>query len=246
MNGLLVLDFDGVICDSIDECFVSSWEACQRLGGAVGPVPEPPAGLPEAFARLRPYVRTGEDFLVMLHAAEHGDRVGDQTGFDALARREEPGTLARFKALFYAARERLLAEERTRWLSLNRVYPHAREALLGALDSGLPLRILSTKKAPYILEILGANGIVIPAADVHYCASGPKVPRVRALLARSGCQRAAFVDDQIDYLLGHDDARIDVYLASWGYVRPEWLAPPVRVPLIDADGLIALVGRLSA
>ena len=54
-----------------------------------------------------------------------------------------------------------------------------------------------------------------------------------------------FIDDQIDYLLGLDDPRIEGRLASWGYVRPEWLVPPLRARPIDPDGLLALVSRLT-
>jgi phosphoglycolate phosphatase-like HAD superfamily hydrolase len=240
---LLVLDFDGVICDSVDECFVASWEARFRLRGGTGPVPGPPGGQAAAFAHLRPFVRNGEDFLVILEAAGRGTVPADQAGFDALAATLPARDLAGFKARFYEARERMLAEERPRWLGLNRIYPHAREALFTAIRAGVPVRILSTKRQPYILELLSANGIDLPPGDVHHT-TGPKVPMVRELLDRSGCARAVFIDDQVDYLLGLDDSRIEGYLATWGYVRPEWLVPPLRARLLEAPGLLALVARL--
>ncbi len=241
---LLVLDFDGVICDSVDECFVASWEARYRLRGGTGPVPEPPGDRAAAFAHLRPFVRNGEDFLVILEAAGRGAAPVDQAGFDALAATLPAGDLAGFKARFYEARERMLAEERPRWLRLNRIYPHAREALLACTAAGVPVRILSTKRRPYILELLAASGIDLPPDDVHHT-TARKGPVVRDLLDRSGCARAAFVDDQIDYLVELDDPRIEGYLATWGYVRPEWLAPPLRARLLDPPGLLALVSRIS-
>ncbi|MCX7029192.1 MAG: HAD family hydrolase [Spirochaetes bacterium] len=244
MSTLLVLDFDGVICDSVEECYESSREARFRLRGGAGPVPEPPADGLAAFARMRPFVRNGEDFLVMLDAAERGVPVPDQAAFDALAAGIGPKVLRDFKARFYDARERLLAEERSRWLRMNRIFPHARAALLAAGGAGLPLAILSTKRSPYILEILSSNGIPFSAEHVHHT-TGPKAPVVRELLAASGCGNAVFIDDQIDYLLGLDDPRIEGRLASWGYVRPEWLVPPLRVRPIDPDGLAALVVSLG-
>lgn len=244
MSTLLVLDFDGVICDSVEECFVSSWEARFRLRGGEGPVSPPPAGGLAAFARMRPFVRNGEDFLVILEAAERGIAVGGQAAFDALAAEIGPRELADFKARFYEARERLLAEERGRWLRMNRVYPHARAALLAATGAGLALRILSTKRPHYIVEILSANGIAVPPRHVCHT-TGPKVPVVRELLAASGCARAVFIDDQVDYLAGLDDPRIEGRLAAWGYVRPEWLVPPLRARPIDPEGLAALVVSLG-
>jgi phosphoglycolate phosphatase-like HAD superfamily hydrolase len=244
VSTLLVLDFDGVICDSVEECFVSSWEARYRLSGGAGPVPEPPAGGLAAFARLRPFVRNGEDFLVILEAADRGTSISDQAGFDALAADIGPRLLRDFTARFYDARERLLAEERARWLRMNRIYPHARVALLAAGSGGVPMRILSTKRAPYILEILGADGVPFAAEHVRHTA-GPKVPVVRDLLAASGCAKAVFVDDQVDYLTGLDDPRIEGRLASWGYVRPEWLIPPHRARPIDPEEFLALVSRIG-
>jgi phosphoglycolate phosphatase-like HAD superfamily hydrolase len=244
VSTLLVLDFDGVICDSVEECFVSSWEARHRLRGTAGPVPIPPADGLAAFARLRPFVRNGEDFLVILEAAERRLAVADQAAFDALAAELGHRVLREFTARFYEARERLLAEERPRWLRMNRVYPHARAALLAAAGAGLPLAILSTKRPPYILEILSANGVAFPAEHVHHT-TGPKVPVVRELLAATGCERAVFIDDQIDYLLGLADPRIEGRLAVWGYVRPEWLVPPLRARPIDPEGLAALVVNLG-
>jgi phosphoglycolate phosphatase-like HAD superfamily hydrolase len=244
VSTLLVLDFDGVICDSVEECFVSSWEARHRLRGGAGPVPAPAADGLAAFARLRPFVRNGEDFLVILEAAERGIDVADQAAFDALARTIGQPVLREFKNRFYEARGRLLAEERGRWLGMNRIYPHARAALLAALAADLPLAILSTKRRPYILEILSANGVRMPAENVHHT-TGPKAPVVRELLASSGCGKAVLVDDQIDYLVGIDDARIEGRLARWGYVRPEWLEPPLRARPIDPEGLAELVVSLA-
>lgn len=244
MAALLVLDFDGVICDSVEECFVSSWEARFRLRGGAGPVPAPPPEGLEAFARLRPFVRNGADFLVILEAAERGVEVAGQAAFDALAEQIGPQALRRFTSRFYEARERLLAEERSRWLRMNRLYPHAREALDLAAGAGLPLAILSTKRSPYIVEILAANGVGVPSEGVHHT-TGPKAPVVRELLAASGAERAVFIDDQIDYLLGLDDPRIEGRLASWGYVRPEWLAPPLRARPIEPHELVALVVSLA-
>lgn len=244
MPTLLVLDFDGVICDSVEECFASSWEAWFRQRGGEGPAPAPPAGALAAFARLRPFVRNGEDFLVILEAAERGLAVDGQAAFDALAAEIGPHVLRGFTARFYEARERLLVEERERWLRMNRLYPHARDALAVAVRAGVPLAILSTKRSPYILAILAANGVEIPPGSVHHT-TGPKVPVVRELLAAAGAERAVFVDDQIDYLLGLDDPRIEGRLATWGYVRPEWLVPPLRARPIDPEGFVALVVSLA-
>lgn len=47
--GIAVLDFDGVICDSIDECLVASFHAYYDLQGKAAP-----AGGPAAAATASP------------------------------------------------------------------------------------------------------------------------------------------------------------------------------------------------
>jgi hypothetical protein len=51
---------------------------------------------------------------------------------------------------------------------------------------------------------------------------------IRDLLGSTGIESAVFVDDQVDHFAGarawpRDRGSIDCRLASWGYVRTEWL-----------------------
>ncbi len=236
-RSLLVLDFDGVICDSIDECFVSSWEAWNRLEGR-----SPPASLPielrSRFAALRPFVRSGEDYVVIQRLLAEGRPVRTQGEFDAALAAEGAQGMRRLKDLFYAARGGLLASDRAYWLSLNRVYPHVRAPLARA--AGRPdVLVLSTKKSEFIAEILAANGIVFPLERILYTASRAKAAIVADMLAAD--DRALLVDDQIDHLVARRDPRIEVRLALWGYVRPEWLLQHPGVPRAAAEDFERLI-----
>jgi phosphoglycolate phosphatase-like HAD superfamily hydrolase len=234
---LLFLDFDGVICDSIDECFVSSWIAhFQGLGQSL------PGSLPvemrRRFARLRPFIRSGEDYVVIQELVAGGLEVADQRAFDAALAARGPQGMARAKETFYAARSGLLASDRAYWLSLNRVYPHV-QAPLAAVAARDDVLVLSTKKSEFIVEILAASGIRFPIERVIYTGSRTKAEIVVGMLADS--DGAVLVDDQIDHLVGCTDPRIQVHLALWGYIRTEWLAQHPAVPRLDATDFGALV-----
>ena len=84
-TGALVLDFDGVICDSIDECFASSWIAYFDLYLQRHPA-YMPVSLRRDFARLRPLVRGGADFMLIQEILDKGENVTRQSEFDAIAR----------------------------------------------------------------------------------------------------------------------------------------------------------------
>lgn len=241
----LVLDFDGVICDSIDECFASSWIAYFNLYLERHPA-YMPVSLRRDFARMRPLVRGGEDFMLIQEILEKGGLVSRQEDFDAMARRAGPEKLEKFHELFYRARKELLETDRQSWLALNRIYPHVVSAF-ERLVPGAPVSILSTKKPDFIAEILTDKGISIPRERILYSAQERKLDIVAQVGAQSGSSEVVFIDDQIDHLVGGaasgETPRIEVFLATWGYVQEEWLMEPLRVPVITPQEFLALMRR---
>jgi len=235
---VLVLDFDGVICDSIDECFAVSWVAYHALFRKDTAASSPAAR--RNFARLRPFIRSGEDFLIIQEVLSTGSAVRDQAEFDELARRAGAGKRAMFRELFYAQRSEMLAKDRDSWLALNRVYPHMKKAF-GVLGPGAPLYVLSTKEPQFIAEILSANQIEIPRQRILESVSEPKLVTTERLRAEGGFQDAILVEDQVDHLRENRNPHIRGFLAAWGYVQEEWLKAPLVAPVITAEGFLALV-----
>jgi len=241
---LLVLDFDGVICDSAEECFVSSWTAYHQLyRGQTGG--EAPAAARADFRAMRPFVRSGEDFVLIQELIAGGRSVRSQAEFDETWQR--PGTPSRrhFKGLFYQARTDLLKKDRHAWLSLNRIYPHV-SAALSQLPPDAFLYILSTKKPQFVREILAANGIAMDEGHVLYSEGEPKLLTVENLLQTLGCEAAVFVEDQVDALRGNTNPRIRVFLASWGYVQESWLREDTGVPVLGPEEFVELVAGANA
>ena len=239
---LLVLDFDGVICDSAEECFVVSWTAYNVLYRGRAASPAPDAARP-AFRALRPFIRSGEDFLLIQELIEEGTTVEDQAGFDRAWRRPGTPPRERFKELFYRARTDLFEGDHAAWLSLNTIYPHV-AAALSNMDLGALVYVLSTKKAQFVRETLDAGGIPIPHDRVLYSHGEPKLATVEALRKSTGATDAVFVEDQIDAIQGNTNPHIRVYLASWGYVQESWLH--AGVPVVTPEAFAELVERVRA
>lgn len=246
----LVLDFDGVICDSIDECFACSWVAYFNL--YLGRRPSyMPVSLRRDFARLRPLVRGGADFMVIQEILDTGKSAPDQREFDALARKEGENKLKQFHDLFYKVREEMLEKDRGSWLAMNRIYPHM-AAAFSRFPAGAPVYILSTKKPEFIAEILSAGRITMPRERILYSGSQRKMDIVQRVGVEGGFRETTFVDDQIDHLVAGEapapgvpgnGASIRVFLATWGYVKEEWLREPLRVPTLSPDQFLTLVQR---
>jgi phosphoglycolate phosphatase-like HAD superfamily hydrolase len=226
-RALLILDFDGVICDSLPECFASSWYAYHELRTGTAPASTPRDAF-ERFSSMRPYIRSGEDYLLIQELISSGGRVSGQKEFDALVARAGEETMRRYKSLLYEARDRLIAEAPAHWYALNPVYAHMRGGMMD-LAPGKEVFILSTKRASFISRILDAAGIAFPEANVLYSGPRPKVDMIRELFASTGSRRAVFVDDQVDHFSGarewsSESGIIECRLATWGYVKPEWIA----------------------
>jgi phosphoglycolate phosphatase-like HAD superfamily hydrolase len=241
MEGLVFLDFDGVICDSLLETLVSSWQGYYRMRGEEEP-PLVPAALLQEFTALRPYVRAGEDFILIHELIAAGTTIRTQKDFDTQLAQRGKRRIARYKECFYRARGDLLARERTYWISLNKLYPHVVPSLRG-WASHPAFYILSTKRASFIVEILTAKGISVEPERVLSCEAKEKKNTILATLEARGAGRALFIDDQIDHLAPESsrDPRIVGCLATWGYVQQQWLRDPLGVELLYPNRLAGCV-----
>jgi phosphoglycolate phosphatase-like HAD superfamily hydrolase len=172
-SNALVLDFDGVICDSVDESFASSWIAYFNLYLARHPA-YMPVSLRRDFARLRPLVRGGADFMLIQEILDKGERATSQSEFDAIAHAAGEEKMKLFHELFYQARAEMLEKDRKSWLSLNRIYQHV-VAVFSRLPHGASVYILSTKKPEFIAEILAAKDISLPRERILYSGSERKL-----------------------------------------------------------------------
>ncbi len=240
---LLFLDFDGVICDSLPETLVSSWLAYHKFI-----LHDMPSSMPRAFkadfCRYRPYIKNGEDYIVLQHIIFRGLPVASQDDFDALKRNTGEEEMAYYKDVFYKARQELLSQDRRFWLSLNPIFLPIKSALLKT--HGNPrIYILSTKVKEYILQILTAHGIEFPKENIIDSGSQVKLEIIKAILDNGSAKRALFIDDQIEHLKPIIDDRIEVFLASWGYVNNDSINSTFEIPALAIGDAVSLLEPLG-
>jgi len=237
----LYLDFDGVLCDSLEECYRSSWLALEAV--TVGPEspPEPPADptYRGRFRRCRPFIRSGEDYLMVHRWVREGRVPSDQAAFDASLQQAGDAQRAQWKAALYAVRESLLEHHRALWLSWNPLYEGVADALQAQVTNSAAW-ILSTKKAEFIVEILAHHGVPWPLERTIYTGSRGKLDLIEE---RSGKSASVLIDDQADHLVA-THASCQCYLALWGYVSAGAESFPHRMTLEQARVLITSFPRL--
>ncbi|MDR3200882.1 MAG: HAD family hydrolase [Spirochaetales bacterium] len=234
MSQYFFLDFDGVVCDSIPECFVSSYRAYRELllGETINAVPLRDKNL---FYAYRPFIRSGEDYPLIHDMIRRGIIVDSQEVFDAeitLAGREKMKDYGR---LFYQAREEFLANHRRLWLDLNPLFPGMTD-ILPKVAGNKNFYILSTKKPPFIKEILSHHGIDWDINRVLYPGDKTKRQVIESVMGGGG-DTAIFVDDQLDHLLITEaNKNIIGRLANWGYVKKPWLEQKT-IPIIGLEDM---------
>lgn len=214
----LYLDFDGVLCDSLEECYRSSWLASSGWQVDASLPPDPPfdASYRSRFDACRPFIRSGEDYLLAHRWASRGEVPRSQGDFDESLKEAGGAQMADWKQSLYEVRDRMLEHHRALWLSWNPLYPGIASALATQADNPA-VWVLSTKKAEFITEILAHHRVEWPVARTLYTGPRGKLAIIEEL---SGTAGSVLIDDQADHLdFAHGSCRC--FLALWGYVAPE-------------------------
>lgn len=243
MKRYLALDFDGVIWDSVGECFVMARRAYQNLFGL------PCADLEANFRRGRWLVRTGGDFLLILQLAMH-DPDGDLTTFSkeefARLKTQKSDECRAFEAEFYQLRALCRDQHWAEWVSYQKPYPLFLEQL-GALRQMFDEVVVCTTKDSRSAQLL------LESARLEFAIWGKEQGLDKGEQIRDFCRsRAArpeqifFIDDLIENLEQVRPTGATCGLASWGYNTPaeRQQALALGFPVLEVFNLSSDVRRI--
>lgn len=218
MDTVLCLDFDGVLCDSMDECLVTGFNA--YYGVQISSAQEVPFGLRDFYCRYRYLVAPADDFYLLFHAFDRGMETLERETFEQLkkstldARRE-------FSRHFFAARE-LLKKDIEHWLGLHRMYSQCR----AVLDDDFPrFHIVTTKDSDSVERLATRHGYRSKVLSIYGKEiSTDKRISLQKLLVDwqiDVCRKPViFVDDNREHLEQVKSVVTRHYLAGWGYTGP--------------------------
>ncbi|MQY62797.1 MAG: hypothetical protein GH143_00570, partial [Calditrichaeota bacterium] len=146
MKPVITLDFDGVICDSLEECLVTAYNAYHRLEGSdhwANSTADIRPEVADSFRRLRHYARNAQEFWVIIHWCITDGGALSQARYDTLTSRYA-ARLPVFEPIFFESRHILSSADLDRWLGLHRMYPEFCDGW-NAVKGQFPVHIVTTK-----------------------------------------------------------------------------------------------------
>lgn len=222
MKPVIALDFDGVICDSLEECLVTAYNACHRLEGS-DRWADSPAGiepeLADCFRRLRHYARNAPELLVVMSWCITEGRALDQAQYDTLTSRYA-SRMPAFEALFFESRHILSSANLDQWLGLHRMYPEFRDGW-EVVKGRFSIHIVTTKDLVSIQYFNRHWELGVPEENLWTKERGlSKGGIVRRIADECGrpIQEVLFVDDHPHHVRDVATTGASCFWAAWGFL----------------------------
>ena len=223
----LALDFDGVLCNGLQEYFQTTWRAYRQIWTTS--TATPPQDIANSFCHLRPVIETGWEMPVLLRAVVQGFPASDileqwSTIRDRIVAQEDlnPKDLGH---RIDAVRDQWINQDLASWLQLHSFYPGVIRQLKFWQQQPLALFIITTKESRFVEALLKQAGGQIPRDRIF----GKDCRRPKAETLRQLKQTTPtpiwFVEDRLATLQSirkqSDLDDIGLFLGDWGYNTPQ-------------------------
>ena len=161
--GILALDFDGVVCDSMREIMAVATQAYLRLepdASVVRDLAQRGEDDPRfrAFRQLVPLGNRAEDFGIALAALQNSLAIATQEEYDRYRQTFDAHWIQTYHRVFYRCRRELVDASPERWLALHRPIASFLE-LLKAHASRQTYAIATSKDGASVRRLLDDFGV---------------------------------------------------------------------------------------
>ena len=217
MNEVIVFDFDGVLCDSIKECMIVSYNA--YWNNEVNVTDEISLESSNYFYRYRSLVRPAGEYFIIWESY-YNNRDFKDASYDEMVM-EYSSQISIFQKMFFVFRK-ILKKDLSYWLSLHTPYPNTLEYFNNHKS---PVYILTNKDRDSVEIIATQHGYRqrikgIYSSDI----SSDKNFLMNKLVAGHhdtlGKSHFYFIDDHIHNLRDvctDENQNVTGILAKWGY-----------------------------
>ncbi len=227
MSNIVVFDFDGVVCDSTNECMVTSWNAWDRWSGGDNyrrTIAEFSPEEDQRFRRLRPFVKGAGEYYALRRVLQSGES-------ESIISQDQHAQLCqqwaenceKFKPVFFKQREWLRQQDLKKWIQLHPVFPSVIDTMI-QLQQQNRLYIATLKDAESVKLVLQMHGLEI--SDDRMLDQSQiknKLEALDTIRQWEGCakQDMVFIDDNISHLMLPKANGYRVFQTTWGNVPEE-------------------------
>lgn len=243
MSEVVVFDFDGVISNSIEECFLVSYHAYKgktKVDSDFFEVDEPKTK--PLFFQYRYLVGAAYEYFFLWEAIDQWLVTPDTSLISIYLQKKERGKTQeteRHYEVFFQLRNQLRNKYLQDWIRINPVYPDIIE-LLTQVSNRFEFYIASTKDEPSIEMILKDNDFEMPTEHiVGKTVSTDKQNQLKQILQWTAKppEKVYFIDDNLNHLNRVHPLDVHCFLASWGYndETSRIKAQEQGIPVVDID-----------
>lgn len=213
---IIALDFDGVVCDGLNECLLTAWNTWHGLStDAFDPstLAEIPAEFVRRFSYCRNFVRHSGHF-VMPFLFEFST-FKSAKDFEEMFAAVPTESVDRFLKRFEDYRADVIKMRYAEWLGMHKYYDGMVDVLSNEANE---IFIVSGKDQHSIIEILLAEGVTIPEERI-YGSQKNKVPTLEKIADQVDRSHVdiRFYDDNLPNVLDAKSKGFQALWAGWGY-----------------------------
>jgi phosphoglycolate phosphatase-like HAD superfamily hydrolase len=231
----VALDFDGTLWDSVHECFVMTCEAYKKLNWALPDVPN----LEEKFKRGRYFVRTGQEFYLLMHwISENPNRdPASMTLEEQEALRKIEGPSLIFEKVFYETRQEWREKRFPEWCALQQPYPGILKQLEKIQKNFSRVVIATTKDSDSVKQLLGQYNISLDVIGKETTVDKARQMNFIASTYKTPLNHIIFVDDLLDQVRLIKSIGVKGAVAGWGYGSNEQKEEAYRlgIPVLELE-----------
>ena len=215
---MIFLDFDGVIVDSIEECYVVS---CETYYGYSASNVVNNSCYKDIFYKFRGLVRPAREYMNLHRAIEYSfSNTECKDDIESLFYQSIKATTITegesFEEKFFFTR--LLCQKKNfpLWIKMNPLTDFGK-TLVGYENSDII--IITTKNLQSVSKILEFYKINVEGiyANDDVRKAGSKGEIIKSIMDAKNELKAVFVDDSVEHLNTVRDGRVVCYFANWGY-----------------------------
>lgn len=243
-GGLFLFDFDGVVCDSCDECTVSAWRTCKILNAIEGEdvdksADAPPKWLFDKMREIRPAIEIGWQIPVLLSVFLEQQKEEKESGTPAMS---VDDIISNYEGLvsnwldkrglagenmvktFGGVRDDWMADDLNSWLDINAFYGGISNGISSCTGEAVLVTTKQQRFATALVRHAGVNDDALPEERIY--GLGQYKSKSDVIVDRM--QKGGYAPDRTHFFEDRwptlakclKDERLEgvrFYLCSWGY-----------------------------